>query len=67
MIINKVQYNVSKAKAEMFANAILDFDKVERKNVHPELIKAEKYALISVLNELTADIEQYEKMKGIIK
>lgn len=65
MIGNEKQYRISKAEAERFKKALMEFD--DRPEAHPgvssRLIQAMKEGLQSELDELQRQIRQYERLK----
>ena len=63
MIKNELQYNVTKAKARNFEQALAAFDGAKA-NVHPMLAKAQRDALESQLAELNGQLKDYEKLRA---
>lgn len=65
MIGNEKQYRISKAEAEKFKKALMEFD--NRPEAHPgvssRLIRAMKDGLQSELDELQRQIRAYERLK----
>lgn len=66
MITNERQYRITRKRAAGFARAIEQFDTKtpERTDVHPRLVRAELEALESQLEDLRAELEEYEKLKS---
>lgn len=66
MITNERQYRITKAEAERF-KATLDELVArgdQRKGVHPLLVKAEREALQSQLDDLLAELQEYETLRA---
>jgi transcriptional regulator with XRE-family HTH domain len=64
MITNERQYKITRKAAKRFERALAEFDTGPREGVHPILIKAEHDALASQLEELQAEILEYERLKA---
>jgi transcriptional regulator with XRE-family HTH domain len=65
MIKNERQYRISKATAENFERVLATFDSSPLPpDIHPVLRKAERDALVSQLEELRGELEDYESLKG---
>ena len=62
MIKNQRQYEITKAQLHKFNKAIKKFD-MQKSNVHPILIKAQKDALCSQAEDLKAQIEEYDRFQ----
>lgn len=62
MITNERQYKITCAQADRFQQALNEFDTQFRKGVHPLLVKAERNALESQLEDLRAEIGEYERL-----
>lgn len=64
MILNDRQYKITKAQARKFEEAIRNIEKESDLKVHPIILKANKDALMSQLEDLTKEIEEYEYLKS---
>lgn len=66
MISNERQYRITKAEADRFRQtlAALDAQSVSRRDTHPILIKAERDALASQLEDLEVEILEYETLRA---
>ena len=66
MIKNERQYRISKAQAEKFAQALVEFaeQSKEDKQIHPLLRQAQIDALQSQLDDLHAQLEEYEALRS---
>src|SRR5689334_19578970 len=65
MIKNDRQYRIAKAAAAKFEDALRGFDAAKRpRNVHPVIQRAEKDALRSQLDDLAAQIREYEDLSA---
>jgi len=65
MIKNERQYRITKAEAEKFERAVAELTaKRGRPDVHPLLQTAELDGLRSQLEDLRAEIEEYEDLKA---
>lgn len=66
MISNERQYRITKTEVDRFRQALAVFDAqaVTRTNTHPILIKAERDALASQLEDLTDEIREYEILQA---
>ena len=60
MISNEKQYKVTREKADGFVRAIKEFDAAsgEGTDVHPRLLKAEREAMESQLEDLRREIDE---------
>jgi ribosome-binding protein aMBF1 (putative translation factor) len=63
MIKNERQYLITKAQVRKFREAIDAFD-AKTPGAHPLLVKAQRDALESQLSELSAQLEEYEKLRS---
>ena len=63
MIKNERQYVITKAQARKFREAIEAFD-AQAPGTHPLLVKAQRDALESQLDELAAQLAEYEKLRS---
>jgi hypothetical protein len=66
MISNERQYRITKAEADKFRRT-LDALKAQghlREGVHPLLVKAERGALQSQLDDLLAELAEYKRLKA---
>ena len=66
MITNERQYRITRKRAAGFARAIEQFDTKtpERTDMHPRLVRAELEALQSQLEDLHAELAEYEQLKS---
>lgn len=66
MITNERQYRITKAEAERFRRAIASSEsgRDAREGVHPRLVQAEREALQSQLDDLLAELAEYEELKA---
>lgn len=65
MIKNERQYRITKSQAQKFEDAIRDLEAGERQEgVHPLLHQAQISALRSQLEELQADLSQYDTLRA---
>lgn len=66
MITNERQYKITRSEAERFRRAIAAMvaDTSEREDVHPRLIQAEREALESQLQDLEAELNEYDRLKS---
>ena len=64
MISNEKQYKITQEKADSFVRAMEEFDVAcgERTDVHPRLLKAEREAMESQLEDLHREIDEYEHL-----
>lgn len=64
MISNEKQYKITQETADGFVRAIVEFDVTsgERTDVHPRLLKAEREAMESQLEDLRREIDEYERL-----
>lgn len=62
MIENEQQYRVTKAQVEKFERALdqLITHEAERSHIHPRLREAEEESMRSVIDELNAELREYE-------
>ena len=64
MIKNERQYRITKAQAEKFRATLDELAAMPRpKNVHPQLWEAQKAELKSQLQDLEAELQEYETLK----
>ena len=66
MITNERQYRITRKQASNFENAIEEFDRrsVHKEYPHPRLLKAERDALQSQLDDLKVELNEYELLKS---
>ena len=66
MITNERQYKITRSEAENFKCALAEFEQAqaERTDVHPRLLRAEKEALKSQLQDLLNEIDVFEALKS---
>ena len=66
MLTNERQYRITKKKAHRLEDAIEEFDCriALRRNTHPRLLKAEREALESLLDDLNVELDEYEQLKS---
>src|SRR3954454_5151037 len=65
MIKNERQYRITKAAAEKFEQSLESFDSEPAPpDVHPVLRKAERDALTGQLDELRAQLQEYESLRA---
>ncbi|MBI1777196.1 MAG: helix-turn-helix transcriptional regulator [Proteobacteria bacterium] len=66
MITNERQYKITRAEADNFRRALADLaaEGGAREGVHPRLIQAEREALESQLEDLRAELSEYERLKA---
>lgn len=64
MITNERQYRITRSEADRFARALAEFSDAPRDKVHPLLIKAERDAMASQLEDLRAELAEYEQLKS---
>jgi ribosome-binding protein aMBF1 (putative translation factor) len=66
MIENERQYRITKAQADKFAQALAEFTahSDEHDQMHPLLRQAQREALQSQLDDLLAQLEEYEALKS---
>jgi ribosome-binding protein aMBF1 (putative translation factor) len=64
MIANERQYRITKSEAQKFATSIQKFETQPPTDLHPLLVKAQRDALMSQLEELEEDILEYETLKN---
>jgi Zn-dependent peptidase ImmA (M78 family)/transcriptional regulator with XRE-family HTH domain len=65
MITNERQYRITRSEANRFERALAKFDDTPRDNVHPLLVKAEREAMASQLDELREEVAEYERLKSL--
>lgn len=65
MIKNERQYRITKAQAEKFREALVRFPgKIGKgKGIHPALVEAQKNALRSQLEDLRAELKEYDDLR----
>src|ERR1700761_9261714 len=63
MITNDRQYKIVKSQVDDFQDALEGLSFSLPENVHPKIAEAHKNAIQSQLNELLADIKEYEDLK----
>ncbi len=66
MIANERQYGITRKKARSFVRAIEEFDATssQRVDAHPRLLRAEREAMESQIEELREEMEEYERLKS---
>jgi ribosome-binding protein aMBF1 (putative translation factor) len=65
MITNDYQYRVTKAAAAKFRTALAEMKEAPpRPGVHPRLLKAEREAVESQLQDLENELTEYDLLKG---
>ena len=64
MITNERQYRITRSWASRFQQALATFDDDSRDGVHPSIVKAERDALMSQIEDLRAEIDEYERLKS---
>jgi transcriptional regulator with XRE-family HTH domain len=65
MITNERQYRITRSEAEKFRKALAGMGTSNvREGVHPRLVQAEREALQSQLQDLQAEIAEYEQLKS---
>src|SRR4051812_9985113 len=66
MIKNERQYRITKSQADKLREAFAELSagNVERGDVHPLLVKAQKEALRSQLDELNEQLYEYEALRS---
>jgi HTH-type transcriptional regulator / antitoxin HigA len=66
MIANEKQYKISRAQAASFEQAVKEFNELSliEQGLDPLLIKAQRNALVSQLEELQKEVTQYEALKS---
>jgi ribosome-binding protein aMBF1 (putative translation factor) len=63
MIRNERQYVITKAQIKKFKTALKSFEKQES-SAHPVLVKAQKDAMERQLDELEAQVQEYEELRS---
>jgi ribosome-binding protein aMBF1 (putative translation factor) len=63
MIKNERQYKISKTQLKKFIETYNRFGKQPTSDVHPALIKAQKDAMKSQIEDLDNEIQEYENLK----
>lgn len=63
MIKNERQYKIAKSQLEKFSRSVEDIVDKKNNNLHPLLIKAQKDALESQLEEIKKEMEEYDQLK----
>lgn len=65
MITNDYQYRLTKAAADKFRTALVEMKSASaRADIHPRLLKAEREAMESQLQDLEAELADYVRLKG---
>jgi transcriptional regulator with XRE-family HTH domain len=66
MITNERQYRITKAETDRFEHTLKELRAQgdQREGVHPLLVQAERDALRSQLDDLTAELREYEALKA---
>lgn len=66
MITNERQYKITRSEADKFRKVLAGMvaDASMRKGIHPRLIRAEREALESQLDDLQTEIAEYERLKS---
>jgi len=65
MITNDYQYRLTKAAADKFRAALAEMKNAPaRADIHPRLLKAEREAMESQLQDLEAELSDYVRLKG---
>lgn len=66
MITNERQYRITKAEADRFRRALAELagQGDARQGVHPLLVKAERDALRSQLDDLTSELAEFERLRA---
>ena len=66
MIANERQYRITRRKERSFCRAIERFDALgsKRKDVHPRIRQAEREAMESQLEDLRAELAEYDRLKA---
>ena len=66
MIVNEKQYRITRKKASDFAKAIEQLDQADAKRIgtQPRLIAAEREAMVSLMQDLRAELNEYELLKS---
>jgi transcriptional regulator with XRE-family HTH domain/Zn-dependent peptidase ImmA (M78 family) len=66
MIANERQYRITKAESEKFRRTLeqLEADQASKKDVHPRLLKAQRDAVQSQVDELLEELREYERLKA---
>lgn len=65
MITNERQYKITRSEADRFRKAIGELTKgPERANIHPRLLQAEREAMESQLDDLQAELREYDRLKS---
>ena len=66
MLTNERQYRITLKKAHRLKDAIqeLDYRATLQKNAHPRMLKAERDALESLLDDLNIELDEYEQLKS---
>lgn len=65
MIRNARQYRITKAQAVRFARVVVEFDEslMTRQGIHSKLIKAQRKAMASQLENLQQELAEYERLR----
>ena len=64
MITNERQYKITRTQANRFRRALDELDRNPPKGFHPMLAKAERDAIAGQLEDLDAEIKEYEQLKS---
>ena len=65
MITNERQYKITRSEAERFRKAIAELtESSTRADVHPRLLQAEREAMESQLDDLEAELLEYDRLKS---
>lgn len=65
MITNERQYKITRSEADRFRKAIGELDKgPARADIHPRLLQAEREAMESQLDDLQAELLEYDRLKS---
>lgn len=65
MITNDYQYRLTRAAADKFRAALAEMKNAPRRaDVHPRLLKAEREAMESQLQDLETELADYVRLKG---
>jgi hypothetical protein len=66
MIYNERQLKITKSRLEGFKDSLSQLKVSKRlEDIDPLLWKAEQYAIQSMIEELEADIQEYERLKAV--
>ena len=66
MITNERQYRITRKKADQFREAIEELvsNQSNRTDISPRLIQAEREGMESLLADLTAEMDEYDRLKS---